>query len=409
LAKPGFDSAGATIRWALAGFSNSSVWLIFGAFMFAQGYEETGLGRRIALLLMRAMGRRTLSLGYAVVATEVLLAPFIPSNTARTGGTIYPIIRNLPPLYESQPNDPSARRIGSYLMWTSLSACCVSSSLFLTAYAPNLLALEILKRTASVDIGWVQWFLAFAPMGILLLLVLPAVIYLVYPPGIKAGEEAPRWASQELDKMGSFSLREALFGGLVLLALALWIFAASALNATTSALVVISLMLLCRVVTWQGILGNKQAWSTLVWFATLVNLADGLAQVGFVKWLAAIVGAQMTGLAPIGAAVLLVTFFYFSHYMFANVTAHTTAMLPVTMAVGMAIPGMPVHALALMLVLSLGLMGVLTPYGTGPSPIFYGSGYLPARDYWRLGAMFGLLYFIVFIAIGVPYLFFVAT
>ena len=131
------------------------------------------LGGASRWLIIRALGRRTLTLGYAIVAIETLLAPFIPSNTARTGGTLFPVIRCLPPLYDSLPNDPSARRIGSYLMWTSISASCVASSLFLTAFAPNLLALEILKKTAKVDIGWTDWFLGFAPAGIPLLLVLP--------------------------------------------------------------------------------------------------------------------------------------------------------------------------------------------------------------------------------------------
>ncbi len=49
LAKPGFKPANAALTWAFSGFSNSTVWLIFGAFMFALGYEKTGLGRRIAL------------------------------------------------------------------------------------------------------------------------------------------------------------------------------------------------------------------------------------------------------------------------------------------------------------------------------------------------------------------------
>jgi L-tartrate/succinate antiporter len=74
--------------------------------MFALGYEKTGLGRRIALLLVKAMGRKTLTLGYAVAIADTLLAPFTPSNTARSGGTIYPVIRNLPALYDSKPTHP---------------------------------------------------------------------------------------------------------------------------------------------------------------------------------------------------------------------------------------------------------------------------------------------------------------
>ena len=46
LAKPGFKSFNAALTWALSGFSNTTVWLIFGAFMFALGYEKTGLGKR---------------------------------------------------------------------------------------------------------------------------------------------------------------------------------------------------------------------------------------------------------------------------------------------------------------------------------------------------------------------------
>jgi L-tartrate/succinate antiporter len=247
LEKPGFDAAGTVVKWALSGFSNTTVWLIFGAFMFALGYEKTGLGRRISLLLIRALGRRTITLGYAIVAIETLLAPFIPSNTARTGGTLFPIIRSLPPLYGSLPNDPSARRIGSYLMWTAMAASCVTSSLFLTAFAPNLLALEVLKTTVKVDIGWTQWFLSFAPAGIPLLLVLPLVVWLVYPPEVREGGEATRWASEQLLDLGPLSRHEVIFGLLVLLGLGLWIFGGTIINATTVVLIIISLMLLTSV------------------------------------------------------------------------------------------------------------------------------------------------------------------
>ena len=224
MAKAGFKAETASLTWALSGFANSTVWLIFGAFMFALGYEKTGLGRRIALVLVKSMGKRTLTLGYAVTIADLLLAPFTPSNTARSGGTIYPVIRNLPALYDSKPNDPSSRRIGSYLMWVAIAATCVTSSMFLTALAPNLLALELVKKTANLDITWAQWFLAFAPVGVLLLVLIPLVAYWLYPPGVKHGDEVPRWAAAELQKMGAISGRELTLAALVLLALALWIF-----------------------------------------------------------------------------------------------------------------------------------------------------------------------------------------
>ena len=404
LAKPGFKAANAAVNWALSGFSNVTVWLIFGAFMFALGYDKTGLGRRISLLLVRKMGRRTLTLGYAVAVADTVLAPFTPSNTARSGGTIYPVIRNLPALYDSRPNDPSARRIGSYLMWVAIATTCVTSSMFLTGLAPNLLALELVAKTSNVSIDWMQWFTAFAPIGVALLILIPLVTYWIYPPEVKAGDEVPAWAGAELDKMGALTRRELELGALVLLALGLWIFAGSWINATTVALVVIALMLLLNVVSWDDVIKNAPAWNTLAWFATLVALAEGLNRVGFVKWFADAVAAHMGGFSPFTAMILLVLVFYFTHYLFASITAHVTALLPVMLAVGASIPGIDMPQYALLLCLTLGIMGVLTPFATGPSPVYYGSGYLPAKDYWRLGAIFGVLFIATLLVVALPWL-----
>jgi L-tartrate/succinate antiporter len=391
------------LSWALSGFSNSTVWLIFGAFMFALGYEKTGLGRRIALVLVKAMGRKTLTLGYAVAVADTILAPFTPSNTARSGGTIYPVIRNLPLLYDSKPNDPSMRRVGSYLMWVAIAATCVTSSLFLTALAPNLLAVELVKKTAQVELEWGDWFMAAAPAGILVLVLVPLLAYWLYPPEVKEGAEVSEWAAKELVKLGGITAREITLAVLVVIALVLWIFRADEVNATTAALIVISLMLLTNVVTWDDITKNFAAWNTLAWFATLVALAGGLSQVGFVKWFAQVVASHMSGFTPVNAILLLLLINFFTHYMFASVTAHVTAMIPVLLAVGSTIPDMNMHHLALLLCLQLGIMGIITPYGTGPSPVYYGSGYLPAADYWRLGAIFGIIFFVVFTVLSVPW------
>jgi len=404
LAKPGFKPADAALTWALSGFANSTVWLIFGAFMFALGYEKTGLGRRMALLLVEKMGRRTLTLGYAIAVADTILAPFTPSNTARSAGTLYPVICNLPGLYDSKPDDPSARRIGSYLMWVAIATTCVTSSMFLTALAPNLLAVELVNKTSQVQLTWAQWFLAFAPIGIAMLVLIPLVTYFLYPPEIKQGEEVPKWAAAELAKLGPLSMREIVLAVLVVIALAMWVFGGKYINATTAALVVISLMLVLGVVSWDDIVKNSPAWNTLAWFATLVALADGLNRVGFVKWFADSVAAHMAGFSPFAAMIALVLVFFLTHYLFASITAHVTALLPVMLAVGATIPGLNMPEFALLLCLTLGIMGILTPYATGPSPVYYGSGYLPARDYWRLGAVFGVIFITLFLVVTVPWL-----
>ncbi len=403
LANPAFKAPAEALRWALAGFANSTVWLIFGAFMFAMGYEKTGLGRRLALVLVKRLGSRTLGLGYAIMLADLLLAPFTPSNTARSGGTIFPVIRGIPALYGSHPGE-TARKVGAYLMWLAFATTCVTSSMFVTALAPNLLAIELTRKIAAVEITWTDWFFGFLPVGGALLLVLPWLVYKLYPPETKSSIEVPRWAARELASMGGVTFQEWLMGALVGLALVLWIFGGGVMDASLVALVVICGMLVGRVVTWDDILGNRQAWNVLVWFATLVVLADGLNKVGFISWFAGSAAALLVGYSPQLVMVVLVALFFFVHYLFASLTAHATAVLPVVLAAGVAIPDMPVKTFALLLAFSLGIMGVITPYATGPAPVYFGSGYISRRDFWRLGFVFGSIFFFVLLLIGVPWL-----
>ncbi len=404
-----------SITWGLSGFSDTTVWLIFGAFIFSMGYNKTGLGRRIALMLVKWLGGSTLGLGYAITLADLVLAPGTPSNTARSAGTVFPVIRNIPALYGSEPNSPTARKIGSYIMWTALAATCATSSLFITALAPNAAALTIVKNTAKLDINWVQWFMGFLPMGVILLAAIPVLVYFIYPPEIKASKEIPEWAGKELAKLGSVTTKEWIMVGLVVLAIFLWItasntmfdlpyFGTNFMNATTVTLVGIALMLVTGIVTWDEILSNKGAWNVLVWFATLVTLANGLNMVGFVGWFAKLAAAPLAGMDPIMAMALLVALFFFIHYFFASLSAHTAAVLPVILAIGMQIKGIPLLPFALLLVYALGLMGIISPYATGPSPVYYGSGYITRSDFWKLGLIFGIIFVVVLIGVGIPYL-----
>lgn len=390
--------------WALSGFANGTVWLIFAAYVFSLGYSKTGLGKRIALMLISAMGKRTLGLGYAITLADFALSPFMPSNTARSGGTIFPILSNIPELYGSLPNDKSARKIGAYLTYTALAATCVTSSMFVTALAPNVLAADLALRTIHVTLSWTDWFRGFAPTGFLLLALVPFLLYKIYPPQTREAPEAPRWAAQELRQMGRISGKEITLLALVLLALLLWIGGAKYIDPTVAAMLAVTLMVILQVVSWNDILANTQAWNVLVWFATLVTLAGGLADTKFVDWVAQSLAPVLSTRGAITAAVLLIASYFLLHYLFASITAHVSALFQVFLVLAITIPGISRVAWALLLSYPLGLMGILTPYGTGPSPIYYGCGYIKGKDFWILGAVLGALFLAVYVAIELPWL-----
>ena len=392
-----------SMQWALTGFADSTVWLMFVAFMFALGYQKTGLGRRLALLLVRSLGSRTLGLGYAIALTDLALAPFVPSNTARSGGIVFPIIEGIPALYGSAPG-ATGHRIGAYVMWTAFATTCVTSSMFVTALAPNLLATSLMNQIAGVQVTWVGWFLGFLPIGLVLFILQPFLIYRICPPTVRASANVPKWAHQELVRLGPLTRRETMMALLALLALSLWIFGGRWMTATAVALLTLCLMVLSGVIAWDDFLGYRRAWSNLIWFATLITLANGLSRVGFLPWFAATASGALGNLSSTAKVALLVVVFFVSHYLFASLTAHATAMLPVFLTAAMALPGIPVPLVSLLLSYSLGLMGILTPYATGSAPLYYGSGYISHREFWTLGFGFGALYLATLLGVGLPYL-----
>jgi anion transporter len=403
-----------SIAWALSGFADTTVWLIVGAFVFAIGYRESRLGRRIALALVRALGRKTLGLGYAVAFADLLLAPGTPSNTARSGGTIFPIISNIPKIYGSEPG-PTSRKIGSYIMWTAFATTAVTSSMFATSLAPNVAAIGIVSRIAHVTVTWPQWFFGFLPVGVVLFLLVPLLTYVLYPPEIKSGPEVSAWAGQELEKMGRFSRKERTMTILILAAMFLWITGATPgislpllgsnfINATTVVFAVVAAMLLTGVVNFKTIVAEAAAWEVFLYFATLLVLADGLNRLGIIKWFADVASGPLAGFAPITAMILLVALFFWIHYFFSSLTAHTAAVLPIVLGVGLGLHGLPLVPFVLLCMYSLGLMGVISPYATGPAPIYFTSGYIERSQFWKLGLVFGVLFFAALIAIGTPWL-----
>ena len=402
------------LRWMLGGFSESTVWLIVGAFVFSIGYRKSGLGRRLALLLVNRLGRRTIGLGYAVAFSDLVLAPATPSNTARSGGTVYPIVSNIPRIYGSEPG-PTAGRIGTYVMWTAFATTAVTSSLFLTALAPNAAALSIAKKIANVEVGWSQWFIGFAPLGILLLIVVPLLSYLVCRPEVKESPEIVEWSASELAKMGPPSRSEWIMAALVLLAMFFWIcgsnptislplLGSNFINPTMVVFVVISLMLVTDVIDFDDIVRERSAWEVFFYFTSLLTLSSGLNEIGFIKWVAEGYAKPLASVSPMVGMILLVSFFFWIHYFFSSITSHAAAVLPVVLAVGTSIPGLSVPTLTLLCVYSLGLMGVISPYATGPAPMYYGSGYIGKRDFWKFGLIFGVIYFAGLLVIVLPWL-----
>lgn len=165
-----------------------------------------------------------------------------------------------------------------------------------------------------------------------------------------------------------------------------------------------SAMLLLGVIGWEDLTGDREAWDVFLYFATLLTLADGLNRCGFIGWFAQRAATPLHDVDPRLALVALLALFFWSHYLFASVTSHALAVLPVVLALAQGVPGLDAPVLAMLCVYALGLMGVMSPYATGCAPIYAASGHLRRGEFWALGAVFGALYFGVLLAVIWPWL-----
>src|SRR6185437_9301342 len=140
----------------LSGFSNVTVWLVFTAFLFSKAVAVTGFGSRVAYLFIARFARTPLSLGYSIAAADLALAPFIPSDTARGGGIVFPIARSVAAAFGSEPG-PTARRIGAFLVLVSFHTTYTASAMFLTGMAANPLIAEFAHKIGHVELTWGRW------------------------------------------------------------------------------------------------------------------------------------------------------------------------------------------------------------------------------------------------------------
>lgn len=387
-----------TLKQALAGYGDPVTWLVVFAFFISQGFIKTGLGLRIAYCFMRLMGKKTLTLGYGLTLTDLLLAPAMPSTTARAGAVVYPIMQSIATVYDSKPG-VTASRMGAFLVMIVFHANAITSTMFLTGMAGNPLVVK-LAATQGVEIGWTVWALGALLPGVVCLLLVPLCLYRMIPPELKDTPMAVNVAKEELHRLGSLTREEWIMAGTFLTLLLLWILGRQlGFGATLVAMIGVCLLLLTGVLDWDDIRGNKGAWDTMIWFGAFITMAQYLSDYGVVSYVSGQVGRLFHGL-PAGLTMISICgLYYFFHYFFAASTAQISAMYASFLLI-MLSAGVPPLGGALMLAYISNICAVVTHYGNGPAPILFGAGYVPLLTWWKVGLVMSGLYLLVWLGLG---------
>ena len=365
----------------LVGYGSTALWMIIAAFSLSVAFGKTGLGHRVAYHLINAFGSTVLRLGYVTALLDLVLSPATPSNTARAAGIVYPINLSIAESIGSYPGD-TAKRGGSFILMNGYFVTKITSFMFLTAMAPNVLALDFVTKITGLNMTWAEWALALALPGLVMLIFVPLVGY---------------W----IDRPEAVKILAVVF----ILALIGWALPSIGfdLSPTAVALVAMTIVFFAGIITWDDMVQTKAVWNTFIWFGAILGLSTALTKAKFFAWLAAYMQANLAlDVSPLVVVLILSAISVVIRYLFASSTAYIASMLPVFLTVGMA-SGVDPVMFGLVLLATNAFGGLVTHYGASPGPIIYSAGYNNLKDWWTAGAILAVLSWVLLFVVGIPW------
>jgi DASS family divalent anion:Na+ symporter len=392
-------ATGTAMPEILGGYAQPSVWLVLVAMLIAKMMLDCGLARRIALLFVRAVGKTSLGVAYALQMTDVTLASGVPSITARSAGMVLPIARSIAELFDSRPED-GRKRLGAYLIAAMYQGSAVACAMFITGQASNLLGANLALKLTKIQVTAPSWFMAAIVPGLVSCLVVPWISYRVLRPEVTHTPEAPTFAREQLQAMGPLSRSEwitlVVFAGVGIMWLTtIW----HGIDVTLVALAGLGVLLVTGTMTWQTAAAERSAWDVFIWYGGMLRMGELLNNTGSTRVFAEYVAGMFGGIPWQVVLLAILVIFFYAHYFFASITAHMLAMFPpfVAVLIGIGVP--PLLAVYSLLCLA-NLTAGLTHYGTTTGPILFGTGYVTRAEWWKVGFYVSVANVIIWLTIG---------
>lgn len=392
-----------TAAEGFSGFSEGFILLIVVAFLLARAAINSGLGERIAYLIIRRLGKSTLGLGYSMAITDAIIAPAFPSNTARSG-VLFPIIQAIAIGGGSLPDDGTERKLGNFLMMNGVAGLTISSALWLTAMAANPAGVGI-AQDFGISVNFGSWFLASLAPSLVALIVVPYVLFKVANPTIKHTPEAPQLAQAHLERMGKMSSQEWIMGVTFVLVVLVWALSDwLGVDKTAVAFLGLAVVMFANIFTDDDIKHQGGVLEIWVWFAILYTLSSFLNRLGFMPWLGEQIASHLDGLSWPLVYVILIVSYVLIHYFFVSQTAQMLALYGVFLSVGL-VAGVPGTLLALMLLFATNFFAAITPQGSSANVIFAASGYLEISEMYKYGAIITAVNTVIYLTVGTAWIF----
>ena len=260
-------------RVIFAGFTSSALWLVFGGLVIGAAVQTTGLGRRLARLLVGHLGGSYRRIVYGTVGLGAGLAFLVPAAMGRVM-ILVPIFAALTAELGFTPG----RRGRTGILLAVAFGIILPAFAILPANLPNMVLLGVAETLYGVSISYAAWLLLHFPLlGLGYGLLLAELVCRLFPD---RADDRPLDGDGRAgrDPRSSWSPAERRLLGILVLALLLW--ATDSLHGLSPGWVALAAALVCML-PGVGVL-DPRSFETATSFGTFFYVAGLLGMVSLI-------------------------------------------------------------------------------------------------------------------------------
>jgi sodium-dependent dicarboxylate transporter 2/3/5 len=370
---------------AFSGFADTSPWFLFGAVCFGLMAGKSGLARRLAFVVLRAVGHSYPRLLLGLIISDFLLTLVVPSGIARVV-IMAAIAMGLADAFGVGKGSNIARGMFVILVYQA-----TIFDKMIIAGAASITARGAIERFGEVSVLWSQWALAYVPCDIAVMFAAWRLTLWMYPPETATLPGGSEYLQRELQAMGFWSPAERRAAVLMALGIGLWV--TDFVHHIPAPMIGLGVGLLA-IMPSVGVLDaedvRKINYLPIFFVAAAVSLSNVLAQT---KALDVLTTMLFNWIEPfIGTSWMSTLVLYWAAFLYHIVIGNEIAMLATS------IPPLMIYAkehgvdpLALGMIWTFAAGPKIFMYESAVLVVGYSYGYFESKDILKVGALLSIV------------------
>ncbi|MCL1912433.1 MAG: SLC13 family permease [Eubacteriaceae bacterium] len=268
-------------------FSGTTIWMLLAVVGFAGCMQESGLMKRIALLVLKFFPPNFVGQVLALLSACTVVNPIIPSSTAKLA-MMSPLTGTVIQEAGLKPHSKGAKGLW-FVMWVTVY---LGAATFLTGSNITLILLAMLPIEVSSHFTWMNWFLAGIPWGIPLLVLTALYVIFFLRPEEKTSMTKETMQNQ-FKALGPMSPAEQFCLIVLVITVGMWI--TNDVHGIHSSVVswLALFAMYCRGLFSTRDVVAKFPWALVMMFGPMMGVVALLKPMGIIDWVAALLPADL--------------------------------------------------------------------------------------------------------------------